>query len=513
MKKIVALFMALAMTLSLVPLALGETDFAAKSAELGIDLTKPATVVMWMESGVVPKDMKLIEEKINEKLQADFNTTLEIHHLAFDANLPTKYRLLLSGAEQVDIIQGSAEYFSNYVSTGAYLPLDDDLPKYANNIWQAHTADEWRQASYKGNIYAIPSLLKMYNPYGFFYRKDLLEKYNCEPIVDFETLEAFLTAVAENEPEMLAFNTCGDEVNYILRTMRAYCKFDTVNSNQSVAHITADQKDITDAFFFAETPEFKSFCEMMKRWKDKGFFSRSVLSSNVWSATNLQEGLSAVGIRVIGDYEGREYFTRCPKVEGAELDFFDFPSYLGIFHYADVMNDAMAFPISGADLPRALLVVNALMTDESYYDIFQYGIEGVHYINDNGTYRLPEGVTQDNNGYPYGDAGFWPFRNGEFYLPNEVFNQKALDMNAYYDSIATPNKLAGFILDTSEISSELAAVAEVDNQYLTPLLYGMVDNVEEGIETYIKEAKRAGADRILESVKAQLVEYANTLEF
>ncbi|MDD3409562.1 MAG: extracellular solute-binding protein [Eubacteriales bacterium] len=384
MKRFLAFLLCLALMVPMMAAASAETDFAALSEQYGVDFTKPAKLIMWMVCGAVPTDMDLVMEKVNEKLQADFNTTLEVHHIGFDSEMTTKYRLLLSGAEQVDIIQGSSNFFSNFVSTGAYRALDDYLPTCAKDIWEKHSADAWQQASYQGHIYAIPSLQKMYNPYGIFYRKDLLEKYGCERIVDFDTLEAYLTKVAENEPEMLAFNTCGDEVGYIQRMMRAYCRFDIANDNQSVACVNADQQDITNAFFFAETPEFKSFCEMMKRWKDKGFWSRSVLSANVWSATNLQENLSAAGIRLIGDYEGSEYFKRCPDVEGAELDFFDWPSYVGVFHYADWMGDAVAFPACGGDLGRALVVYNALLTDPSYYMLMQYGIEGRNYVTENG---------------------------------------------------------------------------------------------------------------------------------
>lgn len=510
MKKRLALALACLLMLLAIPLAQAETDFAALSEELGVDLTKPGKVVMWMVTGSVPEDMDLVMEKVNEKLQADFNTTLEVHHIGFDSEMTTKYRLLLTGAEQVDIIQGSSNFFSNFVSTGAYRALDEYLPKYAPDIWAKHTPDVWQQASYKGEIYAIPSLQQMYNPYGIFYRKDLLEKYGCDPITDFETLEAYLTAVAENEPQMLAFNTCGDEIDYIRRMMEAYCKFDIVNENQPVAYTTAEQ-DFDNVFFFAETPEFKSFCEMMKRWKDKGFWSRSVLSANVWSATNLQEGLSAAGIRLIGDYEGTEYFTRCPKIEGAELDFFDWPTYEGVFHYAPRMGDASAFPACGGDLARALVVYNALLTDRDYYMLMQYGIEGRNYIEENGVCLLPEGVTEENNGYKPGAAGFWPLSNSEFYLRREPSWPKMAELNAYYDSIVTPDNLAAFVLDTSEITSELAALEEVNNQYLTPLMFGMIDDVDAGIANYITQAKRAGADRILETVKAQISEYAKTI--
>ena len=48
MKKITAWIPALALLLSLAPMALAETDFAALSQEVGVDLTKPGKVIMWM---------------------------------------------------------------------------------------------------------------------------------------------------------------------------------------------------------------------------------------------------------------------------------------------------------------------------------------------------------------------------------------------------------------------------------------------------------------------------------
>jgi putative aldouronate transport system substrate-binding protein len=348
----------------------------------------------------------------------------------------------------------------------------------------------------------------MYNPYGILYRKDLATKYGCAPVTDFKTLEAYLDAVKANEKDVMPFNVCGDEIEYMLRMMRVYCGWDNVSTVQSIAYINNDQKTISDVFNFAETPKFKEFCGLMKSWYDKGFWSKSALSSKVWSRTNLQEGLSGAGIDLLGGAEGTEVFTRCPSASGAELDFFDWPTFLGIFHYDAAMGDACAFPINGKDLGRTLMVYNALMTDQAYYMLAQYGIEGKHYVLENGLHALPEGVTADNNGYTYGNAGLWPLRNRQFYLTEKVFWQKALDNNKHYDDIATPNKLACFVLDTSAVQSQIAAIEQVNAQYLNPLVFGMAGDVDAAIQQYVAALKDAGSDTLMDTVKTQVAKYA-----
>lgn len=481
---------------------------ASEPDDTQIDLSEHKKIVMWMVASK-PNDMDKILGLLNEKLEKDFNVTLEYNLLGFDSEMATKYRLLLAGGEQVDIIQGSSNFFSSYAPTGAYRELEEALPVYAPDIWEKQSEDAWEQASYDGHIYAIPTLRKQYNPYGIFYRSDLAEKYQCEPVTDFETLEAYLDAISQNE-EMLPFNIAGDEVSYVLRMLRAYCGFDIVNENQSVAYTKADQQDITEVFSLADTEEFKEFCTMMKRWNDKGFWSKSVLSNTVWSRTSMKENMSGAALDLLGDIEGTAYFNYLAGLpEGADVQYFDFPSYTKTFHYQPVMGDACAFPVNGDDLGRALMVYNALVTDEDYYMLSQYGVRGVNYeITEEGYYTLPEGVTDDTNGYTEGASGLWPLRNGEFTLRKERFWQHSIDLCDSLEQMVTVDKLAAFVLDTSEIQTEIAAVEDVNTQYLYPLLYGMVDDVEEGIAAYQAELERAGGAKIVESVRQQISEYA-----
>ena len=482
--------------------------------EAKIDTSKPEDLIMWMVSGSPPPDQNKVMKKVNEILKEKLNVTLTVHQLAFDSEMQTKYRLLLSGGEQVDIIQGSNRFFNSYVGTGAYQVLNDYLPIYAPDIWEQQSEYAWKEASYKGKIYAIPSLLKMYNPYGVIYRKDLQVKYNVKPVTDFVTLEEYLDAVLKNDPDMLPFNICGDEYDYLLRMMRAYCGWDTVNMLQPVAYVDDSQEDITKVFNFTETDQFVDYCKLMKSWKDKGYWSRSALSASVWSRDNVQEDLSSAGIDLIGNLSGTSMCTRIPKnVEGAELDIFDWPSYRKVFHFDDTMGDASAFPINGIDLPRALMVHNALMTDKELYMLTQFGFEGEHYINDNGNYIMPEGLTIENHPYSEGALGLWPLRNSKYHLMLAPIWTGAEELWKKYDGMATENKLSYFIFDATPVQNQIAAVEEVNVRYLRPLLLGMMDDVDSSVAEYRSALKKADADAIFDEVKRQITVYAQEQGF
>ena len=76
-----------------------ESPYAGK----GYDLSNPETIVMYV-LGDRPADMDMVLAKANEEyFQPNLNTTLDIEFLNW-SDYQTKYPLLLSGGEQVDLI-------------------------------------------------------------------------------------------------------------------------------------------------------------------------------------------------------------------------------------------------------------------------------------------------------------------------------------------------------------------------------------------------------------------------
>ncbi len=100
---------------------------------------------------------------------------------------------------------------------GAFLAIDDLLPKYAPNIWKTVKTDEWDGSRYAGKIIGIPWRWPKSERRVMQIRYDLYKKYGLK---DFDTLngdvftlddyEAYLAAVKKNNPELIP---CAPVVN------------------------------------------------------------------------------------------------------------------------------------------------------------------------------------------------------------------------------------------------------------------------------------------------------------
>ena len=72
------------------------------------------------------------------------------------------------------------------------------------------------------------------------------------------------------------------------------------------------------------------------------------------------------------------------------------------------------------------------------------------------------------------------------------------------------NKLNAFQLNLDPIRAEIAAITQLDQQYMLPLLYGAVDPVT-GLAEYRAQLKKAGIDKVLDEVKRQVAAYADKI--
>ena len=156
---------------------------------------------------------------------------------------------------------------------------------------------------------------------------------------------------------------------------------------------------------------------------------------------------------------------------------------------------------------RALMLLELLNTDERYFNLTTYGIEGKNYIvNADGNLELPEGVTADENGFPADGAGNYGWRNNE-YMKDFVREWKEYD--TYEAAIMENTKwnpYNGFSVDTEKIQNQSTAVSTVLEQYLKPLYWGTIEP-EAGLKEMREKLKEAGYDEIFEEVTRQAKEY------
>ena len=167
------------------------------------DLSKRKTIVMYV-LGDEPTDMQKIADKANaEYFEPDLNTTVEIKFLNW-SDYATKYSLLLSGGEQVDLIYTAAWcYYNEEAAKGAFLELTKEfLEENMPETYKEQPKESWEQISINGKIYAVPKAKATFTGYNIaIVRQDLIEKYKLTVPDSWENYLKYLEELAALKSE------------------------------------------------------------------------------------------------------------------------------------------------------------------------------------------------------------------------------------------------------------------------------------------------------------------------
>ena len=192
----ISLLLTLAMILS-VMLCVGAVGASAAEEEL-----EHVDLVMYLLGDRTP-DFDKVFDKINEKLEAEINATLQVKFMGW-GEYEQQYPLLFA-SDEFDIIYSAdwAFYNSQASKQGFWEITREALEQYAPLTAETMYEDAWEQAKVDGKVYMLPMNYKELTAYVFMVRGDLMEKYGIEKIESMDDMEAYLDAIAQNEPSMI----------------------------------------------------------------------------------------------------------------------------------------------------------------------------------------------------------------------------------------------------------------------------------------------------------------------
>lgn len=148
------------------------SEGAAKAADTGIDTSKKVELQFYM-LGDAPKDLPAIQAEVNKMAEADLNATVKFNFTSW-TDWDQKYKLLLSSGQAIDLIfTADWTQYQSYAKRGAFLALDDLLPKAASELQKFVPEKMWEDVKVDGKIYTVPATFKEYVTNGFVYREDL----------------------------------------------------------------------------------------------------------------------------------------------------------------------------------------------------------------------------------------------------------------------------------------------------------------------------------------------------
>ena len=493
-KRILAAMLTLSMVVSMTACGNSEAGGSKDSAKNNGNGDEPYTVTMVLNGSTQP-DEERIEQKINEILEPELNANLDIVVLPW-ASASQQLQLMLSGDEKIDVFYTQATNAVQYMNAGQIMDMSELIDKYGTNIKQIYGEDIAKINQMEGFVYGVPNQIERGSIPAIFMRKDLVEKYNIDTtqIKEPKDLESVFETVKAGEPDMTMLYSSSESDAPLTRLFRG----DTL-SDSNYLGVLMDQTNSTKLENFFATDWFKDTTTMLHNWYQKGYISQDAgTNTENWRTVCKAGNLFSL------------FFAYHPgtPVEFESSTGYDFE--IVPFYNEPIINSSsyngVTFSIAqNSENPeKTMEVLDYIYGSSEIMNLLNWGEQDKDYViedADNGIINFPEGITSDNAGYNL---------NLGWELPNQFIAYKWTGSDPQlwekmeeFNGSAKSSKAAGFLFDSSNCSSEIAALSNIVKQYSGALYSGSGDP-DELIPELLEALDDAGINEVIQAKQEQL---------
>lgn len=493
-KRILAAMLTLSMVVSMTACGNSEAGGSKDSAKNNGNGDEPYTVTMVLNGSTQP-DEERIEQKINEILEPELNAKLDIVVLPW-ASASQQLQLMLSGDEKIDVFYTQATNAVQYMNAGQIIDMSELIDKYGTNIKQIYGEDIAKINQIEGFVYGVPNQIERGSIPAVFMRKDLVEKYNIDTsqIKEPKDLESVFETVKAGEPDMTMLYSINDGDTPVTRLFRG----DNLSDNNYLG-VLMDPTNSTKLENFFATDWFKDTTTMLYNWYQKGYISQDAgTNTENWRTVCKAGNLFSL------------FFAYHPgtPVEFESSTGYDFE--IVPFYNEPIINSSsyngVTFSIAqNSENPeKTMEVLDYIYGSSEIMNLLNWGEQDKDYViedADNGIINFPEGITSDNAGYNL---------NLGWELPNQFIAYKWTGSDPQlwekmeeFNSSAKSSKAVGFLFDSSNYSSEIAALSNIVKQYSGALYSGSGDP-DELIPELLEALDDAGINEVIQAKQEQL---------
>ncbi|MBR5969623.1 MAG: ABC transporter substrate-binding protein [Lachnospiraceae bacterium] len=468
------------------------------------------TLTMYLLGDRTP-DFDLVFDKINEKMKAEINATLEVKFMGW-GEYEQKYPLVFASGEDFDLIYSAdwAMYNAQASKQGFYEITKEMLETYAPKTAATIYDDAWEQSKVDGKVYMLPMNYKELTAYVFFVRGDLMEKYGIDQVNSIDDIEAYLQAVADNDPGMIPLDIGSDFDDRFLYDLfwqaEIAGRLEKVNPEQLMGYIESGDDSAT-VFNETEDPAFLTTVEKLKDWKDRGFWSKSAVVNTQNNKESFAAGKSATALMNINNAKG-EYTTLMQAHPEWDIRVVDAQGKAPAIVQSYLANGMCVFSKS-KNPERALMALDLLRNDEEIHDLFCYGIEGVHYTS------LGDGkieLTDANENYPYDGNCNWGIRNDAYWKSIAGGIPNYDDLYDGWIKTAKGSEYQAFTFNNESVRNQVAAIGEIYTTDMKLLYLGFAEDPAADIANVQAKLEAAGAAEVYEEMTRQAKEWHDALK-
>ncbi|WP_433939079.1 ABC transporter substrate-binding protein [Paenibacillus lautus] len=444
---------------------------------------KPVELI-WYTIGTPQKDVDKVEAEINKYTAEKIGVTVDMKMIDF-GDYNQKMQVMAASGEPMDILFTSSWAF-DYVQNarkGAFMELDELIESHGKGIKEAIDPAFLEGSKVDGHNYAIPANKELPAQEAWRFNKTLLDKYNLDisNVKSMESLEPLLKTIKENEPNVVPLA--------ISKDFGPLLPFDYIIEKMPMA-VYLDDKEELKVVNFLEMPETLDMLKLMNKYYKAGYISPEAATT-----TSTQDLMTS------GNWFTDRAATQ-PFADNLWSQSYGYPVVstpagdANIFNWS-VMGSMQAISANSKYPEKAMEFLNLLNTDVYLRNLVDSGIEGVHYkkLSENVMENLPESKNYDMPTFALGNVMLT-------YLNPEDPENKWEEFKKFNES-GQPAPLLGFNFDPTKVSTELAAVNNVKEEFWAPLMTGTV-NPEEFLPKANEKLKAAGLDKIIAEAQSQI---------
>lgn len=443
---------------------------------------KPVELI-WYTIGTPQKDVDKVMTEVSKYTKEKINATIKMKMIDW-GDYSQKMQVNVASGEPMDIIftsSGGFDYVQN-ARKGAFYKLDDLLDKYGQDLKKTIDPAFLSGSKVDGHNYGIPANKELPQQEVWRFNKNLLDKYKLDTtnIRSLDSLEPLLKTIKEKETGVTAFAM---DKNYV-----PYVPYDYIIQNlpMAVKLDTTDYKIVN----ILETPEMKEALTTMHKYYKAGYVSPEAATTGSTSdlMTSGNWFLDRAQTQPLADNQWSASYGY-PVVSTPASD--------AIITNTSVQGSIMAISANSEHPEKAMEFLNLLNTDQKLRNMVDSGLEGTHYkkVDDKHIENLPESKNYDMPSYSLGN-------NMLLYLnPNDPDNK--WDEFKKFNAAGKNSPILSFNFDGTKVSSELAAVQNVKEQFWAALMTGTLDP-ETNLPKAIEKFNQAGLDKVIAEAQKQL---------
>lgn len=453
-----------------------------------------------------------VQEALNEYMIPKYHIEVEFLPLEY-AEYQTQIQLMISGGDELDVIP---VYYTNASSWISMNGIVDMNPYMETPEGQAIVEALGEANAYVGQmggvLFGFPAAKESVELGGLCMRADicdelgLTEKYNLGSNKDAYTGEVYdwsvateiFAAVKEKYPDMTPLYIQGNS-----SPARRFCFFDELADQFGVLDWEADHDSTTVVNEF-ETETYKEFVTRLAEWYDAGYIYKDAATDTQGTAAMMKAGNTFSYVSAIKP----GFLVEANAANGTECYAMYFGRDIeGGYSTTNVSFFDTGIATNSMDPDMAFKFISALYTDPAVMNFWQNGIEGVNYqVLDDGTAYFVEG--EDAANFKYHQNSGWCMGNQ---FISYVWNDGSKTPD-YWEQLAHHNDWAqyspafGFMWDSSNYSTQIAACSNALNQYRPALETGSVgvDGVEATLQALNDALYASGLEDIMTEKQAQL---------